>query len=549
MSARLILDNELGELRAETASQDFTITAGGGISDGNGGSLTFRAGPGSGDGTGGDLNLYAGNSGDAAGNDADGGDVNIEAGSGFTGFNKAGNARIQGGFRFYGNYGSGAGSGGGHALVQGGDSDSYDGGAVYIRGGRSTMWDGGNVLIEGGSGAGYGGGIFITARDGTVGRGGNVEIRAGASNDGEDGRPLVLAAGDADGVTGTGGDVEIQIGAGPSGDGRIRLVRAIATDTPARLGFESSGTSMGHYAHIQAPATLTGDSDYTITLPPDDGAPNEVMITDGSGVLSWASVGSASLSFPLIASPAGTAGAPAYSFTGATSTGVYLAAADTIGLSAGGGGRMSISSTQIQPEIPILTNADGTAAAPAYGWNSDTDQDTGFYRAAEDTIGISTDGTARIEIDTAALTLKHDGAAEFELRFEDGTDGTYVGLKAPDDVDTQTVWALPVADGAASDRQVLATDGAGQLLFNKMGYVYDSQPGSGGGGPATVHAINHGLGQWVTYTMYDTSGNRIGAASSEVASSAGGGTLTITFAVAQNLIVTIMGVPGMAVNT
>jgi len=544
MSARLILDNELGELRAETASQDFTITAGGGVSGGDGGDLTLRAGPGSADGTGGNLYLYAGNSGNAVAFDADGGDVIIEAGSGFTAPNKAGNVNIKGGHRFFGNFGGD--SGGGHALLQGGDSDSDNGGAVYVRGGRSTMYDGGDVHIEGGSGAGDGGGIFITARDGTVGRGGNVEIRAGASNNGEDGRPLVLAAGDADGVSGTGGNIEIQIGAGPSGNGRILLARAVDTDTPARLAFESSGSSIGQYVHIQAPATLTGDSSYTLTLPPDDGDANEVMITNGAGVLSWATVGSSSLSFPLIANPAGTAGAPAYSFTGATSTGVYLAAADTIGLSAGGTGRMSISSTQIQPELPVLTNADGTAGAPAYGWNTDTDQDTGFYRAAEDTIGISTDGAARVEIGTAALTLKRDGAAEFELRFEDGTDGTYVGFRAPDNVDTQTIWALPVADGAASDRQVLASDGAGQLLFNKMGYVYDS---ASAGGANTVHAINHGLGQWVTYTMYDTSGNRIGAASSEVASAAAGGTLTITFAVSQNVVVVIMGVPGMSVNT
>lgn len=44
---------------------------------------------------------------------------------------------------------------------------------------------------------------------------------------------------------------------------------------------------------IQAPATLGGD--YTLTLPVDDGAAGEVLSTDGSGNLSWASAATNSL--------------------------------------------------------------------------------------------------------------------------------------------------------------------------------------------------------------------------------------------------------------
>ncbi|GAG03645.1 unnamed protein product, partial [marine sediment metagenome] len=52
------------------------------------------------------------------------------------------------------------------------------------------------------------------------------------------------------------------------------------------LRFESSVLN-GPYAGIKAPASLAGS--YTLTLPENDGNANEVLQTDGSGVLSWVS--------------------------------------------------------------------------------------------------------------------------------------------------------------------------------------------------------------------------------------------------------------------
>ena len=46
-----------------------------------------------------------------------------------------------------------------------------------------------------------------------------------------------------------------------------------------------------HYAAIQAPATISAN--YTLTLPADDGTSGQTLQTDGSGVLSWASAGTA----------------------------------------------------------------------------------------------------------------------------------------------------------------------------------------------------------------------------------------------------------------
>lgn len=50
-----------------------------------------------------------------------------------------------------------------------------------------------------------------------------------------------------------------------------------------RLGEASANGS--NYVAIQAPSTLAAD--VTLTVPPDDGDANELLRTDGSGVLTW----------------------------------------------------------------------------------------------------------------------------------------------------------------------------------------------------------------------------------------------------------------------
>ena len=51
---------------------------------------------------------------------------------------------------------------------------------------------------------------------------------------------------------------------------------------------------------LKAPASLTGD--YTLTMPVDNGAVNEVLITDGNGVLSWGKVNTINM-FPNSVTP------------------------------------------------------------------------------------------------------------------------------------------------------------------------------------------------------------------------------------------------------
>jgi len=54
------------------------------------------------------------------------------------------------------------------------------------------------------------------------------------------------------------------------------------------------------FVSLKAPSSLTGS--YTLTMPVDDGAANEMLITDGNGVLSWGKVNTINM-FPNAVTP------------------------------------------------------------------------------------------------------------------------------------------------------------------------------------------------------------------------------------------------------
>lgn len=70
----------------------------------------------------------------------------------------------------------------------------------------------------------------------------------------------------------------------PDGTGDVRAVGALRSDTALVLEETGAGTDT---ITLQAPASIAAS--YTLTLPVDDGTPNQVLTTNGSGVLSWTS--------------------------------------------------------------------------------------------------------------------------------------------------------------------------------------------------------------------------------------------------------------------
>jgi hypothetical protein len=66
----------------------------------------------------------------------------------------------------------------------------------------------------------------------------------------------------------------------------------VTADTSVKYGDTGGGTN---YVTVQAPSDANLTSDYTITLPVDDGTSNQVLQTDGNGVTTWATVGGATI--------------------------------------------------------------------------------------------------------------------------------------------------------------------------------------------------------------------------------------------------------------
>jgi hypothetical protein len=103
---------------------------------------------------------------------------------------------------------------------------------------------------------------------------------------------------------------------------------------------------------------------------------------------------SLSLTVPVY-STLGSAGAPVYSFTGDSNTGMFSPGADAVAFATGGTSRMSITTSAINPALPINL-LDGSIAAPTLTFSGDTD--TGIYHIGANAIGITTGGTARVVI-------------------------------------------------------------------------------------------------------------------------------------------------------
>ena len=66
----------------------------------------------------------------------------------------------------------------------------------------------------------------------------------------------------------------------------------ITLGTSSEIIFNATGGG-GGVVKLQAPAATTSNATYTFTLPVNDGSAAEVLTTDGNGVLSWASAGTA----------------------------------------------------------------------------------------------------------------------------------------------------------------------------------------------------------------------------------------------------------------
>lgn len=141
-----------------------------------------------------------------------------------------------------------------------------------------------------------------------------------------------------------------------SGDSNTGMYHTVTADV---IGFSSGGTKILHIAPTEVEATVP------------------VRIPDGS------------------------AGTPALAFDAATSTGIYSAGTNILGISAGGSGVLLASSTSVTSTLPVRGPDSATASAPAFAFGTDTN--TGIYNVADNTLGISAGGTLRASFSSAGV--------------------------------------------------------------------------------------------------------------------------------------------------
>jgi hypothetical protein len=108
----------------------------------------------------------------------------------------------------------------------------------------------------------------------------------------------------------------------------------------------------------------------------------------------------------------GTAALPTYTFLNDANTGIFSAAADDLGFSVGGTQRLDISTTAVTSTLPYLA-PDGTAGAPAYSFSGDTDN--GLYYVTTNQVAMATGGVQSMRWETtvtvSAYPIEFTGAS------------------------------------------------------------------------------------------------------------------------------------------
>lgn len=171
----------------------------------------------------------------------------------------------------------------------------------------------------------------------------------------------------------------------------LTLPTAVATNSVELLTTDSSGqmdTALlsGTLGQLTVTQSLSG---ITLSLPSAVTLPGSLAVTTTLGVTGASSfTGAASFAGLLLLAAVGTAGAPSLTFTGDTDTGIFRDAVDSFAFAAAGTERLRISTTgaSVTGILSATTAArlgNGSVSAPAYSFTSATD--SGMYVSASGT--------------------------------------------------------------------------------------------------------------------------------------------------------------------
>jgi len=156
----------------------------------------------------------------------------------------------------------------------------------------------------------------------------------------------------------------------------------------------------------------------------------------------------------------GTEALPSFTFSADTDTGLCRTATNTVRLSNGGNATQLWSTSGVNIFQPLslsstIRTEDGTASAPIYSFNNDTN--TGIYRAASDQISFATNGIQRVTFDNTNWIFGSTA-----------TGGTLHRVSIQNDSNTASTDAqlyIEVGGGSANDPSVFFDIGGGGAKF------------------------------------------------------------------------------------
>jgi len=206
-----------------------------------------------------------------------------------------------------------------------------------------------------------------------------------------------------------------------------------------------------HAIGLTAPATVTADLTYT--LPGADGNPGEVLSTDGSGTLSWAS--SAVVVDQII--------------EGNTKVEASDSGSDgTVTVTTDGTVAMTYSNTQ-----QVDVTSAGTEELPSLVLASDVN--TGVSHPADDTLAVSAGGVERVRVGTAE-TVINEGGNDHDFRVEGDNVTNLFQVDAGTDsvnINGNTTVSAPATVNINTNSVERAEFGATEVVFNDGGEDYD----------------------------------------------------------------------------
>ena len=207
-----------------------------------------------------------------------------------------------------------------------------------------------------------------------------------------------------------------------------------------------------------------------------------ILISTGSGWASAALPGAGG--GPLLAPAAGTAAAPALAFPGDADTGIYRSAANTLGLSAGGTARALLSSSAFQVDVPVTGTAVQSAATDATAGRLLLAGASATVLSASPALRATVGGTADALTLTSGAMISGTPPTGLLLRFRAASANTGAATIA---LDGGSAVACVTVTGAALPAGYIRTDVDTEAVFTGSAWVLarEAERGEGANGSYT----------------------------------------------------------------